>query len=389
MQRARSHRTSSPVCSLKNNAITNGGTKVRSFMYRLTKTIASLSYLLMIWLTWRWAHAGFDMTFSVGCLALSGLWLGLTVWQMNHLLRTYFDTLSRLQVVGPLALGLVLTGLAMHGSDTAPVQVLGLFSLLGWTAIYVHYRRARKQYEEVGHGPLPKGVLLNPRADKLRFGDIILTSGRIATTIHEAIGHGEIVVRHGGKMMSFSAYMEDGTVLNPIEQVATGDARQGHYIVMRQRVPWTEEELLLTEKLVDVMLAENKAWIAKTRAFRDNLCDRLHLPAWLKARVQKRFPITGYDWIGLFMGRRACDHWTCIAAVTELVWRMGRVMRWLGTGLLGLGTGLLDPIAPARFLSEPSLRLLTVEDDQASDATHTTSGGSGAGDGGQDIKCAC
>jgi hypothetical protein len=357
-------------------------------MYRISKTLTSLCYFLMVWLTWRWAHAGFDMTFTVGCLAMSGLWLGLTVWQMNHLLRTYFDTLSRLQVLGPTALGFVLTGLAMHGSDTAAVQVLGLFSLIGWTAVYVHYRRARKHFEEVGHGPLPKGVWLNPPAAALRPGDIILTSGRIATTIHEAVGHGEIVVRCGGKIMSFSAYMPDGTVLNPLEQVTAGEARSnGHYIVMRQRVPWTEEELLLTEKLVYVMLAENKAWIAKTRAFRDALCDRMHLPARLKAWVQKKFPITGYDWIGLFMGRRACDHWTCIAAVTELTWRMGRVMRWLGTGLLGLGTGLLDPIAPARFLSEPSLQLLTVTDKQAFEAAGGTTGGDTTDASG--IKCAC
>jgi hypothetical protein len=277
----------------------------------------------------------------------------------------------------------------LYNAHHPGVKVLALASLVGWAVVYVAYRFARKHYEEVGHGPLPAGVWLNPPAAALVPGDIILTSGRIATTIHQAVGHGEIVVMCGGKIMSFSAYMADGTVLNPLEQVATGEARNGHYIVMRQLVPWTAEELALTEKLVYVMLAENKAWIAKTRAFRDALCDRLHLPAWLKARVQKRFPITGYDWIGLFMGRRACDHWTCIAAVTELTWRMGRVMRWLGTGLLGLGTGLLDPIAPARFLSEPSLRLLKVEDKRAFAAAGGTTAGDMTDPNGTGIKCAC
>jgi len=359
-------------------------------MYRISKTVASLSYLLVVWLTWRWFHAGFDMTFSVGCLAISGLWLGLTVTQMSHLLRTYFDTLSRLQVLGPLTLGVILSGLALHSSHTLGIEALSAVSLVGWVIIYLLYRRARKHYAEVGHGPLPAGVWLNPEAAALLPGDIILTSGRIATTIHEAVGHGEIVVSIGGKPMSFSAYMADGAVLNPLEQVAAGEARSGgHYIVMRQRVPWTEEELLLTEKLVFSMLRENKEWIASTRATRDAICDWLHLSAGLKARVQKKFPITGYSWIGLYMGNRACDHWTCIAAVTELVWRMGRKMRWLGTGLLGLGTGLLDPIAPARFLSEPSLRLLTVDDKQAFEKGRTASGTPGPAGANPTVACAC
>jgi hypothetical protein len=33
----------------------------------------------------------------------------------------------------------------------------------------------------------------------------------------------------------------------------------------------------------------------------------------------------------------------------------------LGTGMLGLGTGLLDPLKADRLISEPTLRLIKVE----------------------------
>ena len=78
-------------------------------MYRIWKSVTSLSYFAMIWLTWHWAHGGFDMQFSFGCLLVSALWLGLTRLQMGHLLRTYFDILSRLQVILPTLLGVTLS----------------------------------------------------------------------------------------------------------------------------------------------------------------------------------------------------------------------------------------------------------------------------------------
>ncbi len=64
-------------------------------------------------------------------------------------------------------------------------------------------------------------------------------------------------------------------------------------------------------------------------------------------------------------GRRAPSHWTCIGACLELYSRLGVKTHHYGTGLLGLGTGLLDPIMPVRFLSDPAFVLLTEEDKKA------------------------
>jgi hypothetical protein len=61
------------------------------------------------------------------------------------------------------------------------------------------------------------------------------------------------------------------------------------------------------------------------------------------------------------MGRLAEDRWTCIGACLELYERLGVKTNTYGTGLLGFGTTLFDPIMPVRFLSDPAFRLLERE----------------------------
>lgn len=55
------------------------------------------------------------------------------------------------------------------------------------------------------------------------------------------------------------------------------------------------------------------------------------------------------------------DRWTCIGAWLELYQRLGVQTNAYGTGLLGFGTTLFDPIMPVRFLSDPFFRLLSRE----------------------------
>ena len=59
------------------------------------------------------------------------------------------------------------------------------------------------------------------------------------------------------------------------------------------------------------------------------------------------------------MGRLTQDRWTCIGACLELYRRLGVPTASYGTGLLGFGTTLFDPIMPVRFLSDPAFRLLS------------------------------
>ena len=256
------------------------------------------------------------------------------------------------------------------------MRIGGGVSLLFWGALYARYRRNKKLYKTQGHGPLPKGAAINPRWELLEPGDLILTSGRIATRLHESVGHGEIVLRMlDGVMMAFSSYMEKGTIFNPLQDVADQKTTRGHYIVMRPVQKWTDDESDLAARVALKMLEQNKRYIAQTTADRSELIGKLPVPGFVKRFLLGKLKVTGYDWLGLFTGRRAPDRWTCIGACMELCWRVGINIRWYGTGLLGLGTGLLDPIMPDRFLTDPAFRLITEDEVKAWEAAHGTESG--------------
>jgi hypothetical protein len=340
-------------------------------MFRFWKTAAAAANLFMIYITYRWFKHGFDMQFSASCLVLSGLWIAVTRAQMGYFLRTYFDTLSRLQVLLPLTLGVVLCGLAIFATDLLWLRGLALLSIAYWGVLYVRYRRNKKLYETQGHGPLPVGTWVNPPVESLQAGDLILTSGNMASRLQESVGHGEIVVNVGGTLKAFSSYMAKGVVMNELAGLTGALQKRGHYIILRPAVPWSVEEVELAGRIATAMYNENRQWVEETTAKRDRILARLPLPGLIKAKVVKIFSISGYDWTGLFTGRRVCNRWTCIGACIELWWRMGRTMRWLGTGMLGLGTGLLDPIMPARLLSDPAFRLLKEADKQAWEKQNT------------------
>jgi hypothetical protein len=57
---------------------------------------------------------------------------------------------------------------------------------------------------------------------------------------------------------------------------------------------------------------------------------------------------------------------TCVGSVQELLWRMGITLdHYFGTGLLGLGTTILDPVMPARFFNLKSYRMITEAEHKA------------------------
>ncbi|HEY9778365.1 MAG TPA: hypothetical protein V6C81_31675 [Planktothrix sp.] len=345
-------------------------------MLRITKTFSSLAYLLMIWLSWRWAHNGLDMQFSVGCLFVSGLWLALTRVQLHRLLRTYFDILSRLQMWLPISFGFILSVLAFLSAQHDLVKALAAGSAVGWTYVLIRFLINKKQFEKAGHGPVPKDTWINPPADALSRGTVVLTSGRIAARLLESVGHGEIVVqRPKAELTLFSSYMDRGTTIDDAHQTLQSQAAGGIYIACTPLEPWTDADNQLAWDIANAMLRENIAWKDGHNAWWSKTIEKLPVPKGLKPWLLKKTHATGYDWLGLYFGRRMCNRWTCIAACQELIWRMGRKMRWLGTGMLGLGTGILDPIMPDRFIAEPSYRLLTLADKVAYEARIATANG--------------
>src|SRR5262249_39824646 len=209
------------------------------------KCAYSLAYLSLIWLTWRWFKGSLDWGFAFGCVAISGMWLVLTRLQMRHAFKTYFDTLSRLQILIPAAIGLVVSGLAVYASHRLDVRAIAGLEFAWWGYIYWLYRRNRKQYKRQGHGPLPKGTWVNPPLEAIQPGDLILTSGRIANTVQESVGHGEVAIRlQDGSMGAFSSYMAKGAVINDLGWLTSRWLDKGeHYVIMRLSTPLTEQQV--------------------------------------------------------------------------------------------------------------------------------------------------
>lgn len=336
--------------------------------YRLVKSATSVIYFSLLYLTWLFFDGGLDIRFGLGAVIISGAWLIVTRMQIGHLLETYYDILSRLEVEIPLIMGMFLSGIAIFAALHESVKVLAAIEFVAWVNIAITYRRNRQKYEKQGHGPLPKGCWLSPPAEALMAGDLMLTSGRVATNLHESVGHGEMVVEEpDGEMKSFSSYMKDGLVLNPLNAITHSSAVTGYYIILRLRTPWTKEQKDRAAAIAHEMLLENAHWRDARNARRTKFIESLPLPKSWKDTLLVRTRASGYDWLGLFMGRLAKEHWTCIGACLELYRRLGITTNQYGTGLLGLGSTIFDPIMPVRFLSDPALRMLSTDDKKVFD----------------------
>ena len=328
--------------------------------YRLLKAGDTVAYLGLGWLTWRFLDDEIHWKLAVAAVGLSGAWLALTSVRMNHLLKTYFDVLSRLEVVVPFSLGAGLALFAVFDTRFLATRVLAGIEMAAWGLLLLRYRSNRQHFVRQGHGPVPTGCWLSPPVDALQPGDLILTSGMVAAGLRESVGHGETVVRaRDGTLLSFTCRMDQGALLHAAEEFLSGlRSRHGHYIVLRLREGLTREQGQRAEEIAREMIAENRAWCERANQRRRAVLARLPLPRGAKEWLIRRFHASGYDWLGLFMGRLAPHRWTCIGACLELYRRLGVKTSAYGTGLLGFGTTLFDPIMPVRFLSDPGFRLL-------------------------------
>jgi hypothetical protein len=331
--------------------------------YRILKAANTLAYVGMIWLTWRFVDGELHWRLAIGAAALSGCWLALTYVKTNHLLKTYFDVLSRVEFALPAAIGVLLALFALVRTHLDALRVLAGIELVAWACLVVLYRRNRVRYVRQGHGPLPTECWVSPPSGALRAGDLILASGRVAAGLRESVGHGETIVRMpDGSLGSFSSYMGRGVVLGSLDEFTERVRAHGHYIALRLREDMTPEQLERAAGIAREMLQENEHWREASNRQRRRLVEVLPIPRAWKRRLFALLRADGYDWLGLFMGRLAPHRWTCIGACLELYRRAGVRTNPYGTGLLGFGTTLLDPIMPVRFLSDPAFRPLSRRD---------------------------
>lgn len=332
-----------------------------SSYYTLIKAANTIGYFFLLHLTWRFITHRHDAELSAGCVILSGCWLILTRIKVDHLLQTYFDVLSRIELQLPVVLGLILGMVALIAHVYHPiVHVIAVGEMAFWVWIWALYRRNKAKFKEQGYGPVPINTWVNPPADVLQPGDLILTSGNIAKELHESVGHAEMVLTMpDGRKMLFSSYMDKGTCFHPIEEL-TGPSYKGHYVALHLKHPWSAQESAKATEIAEAMVALDRQWAAEENIRVSKRIDILPISEGWKAELRKFFHASGYDWFGTFMGRVADNRWTCIGACVELYQRMGVPINHYGTGLLGVGTTIFDPILPVRFLADPAFELITV-----------------------------
>jgi len=340
-----------------------------SLRYRLLKAGDTLAYLGLFWLTWRFLDDELHWRLAIGAVVLSGAWLTLTGARMNRLFTTYFDLLSRLEFVMPFALGTALSLFALLDTRLVATRAVAGVELAAWGLLFALYRRNRRRFVRQGHGPLPAGCWVSPPAAALQPGDLILTSGRVAAGLRESVGHGETVLRApDDRLVSFTSLMDHGALLHGVEELTSSLRRHGHFVVLRLREGLEPDQVRRAEEIAAQMIEENRRWAERVNRRRRAVIARLPLPEAWKQRLLRALHSSGYDWLGLFMGRLAENRWTCIGACLELYRRLGVRTGAYGTGLLGFGTTLFDPIMPVRFLSDPAFRLLTDEQRRDPDA---------------------
>ena len=329
--------------------------------YAFTKAANTVGYFAMLYLTWRFLTGHLDWQLANGCVVISACWLILTRIKADHLLQTYFDILSRMEMQLPVVTGFCLSAAALFSRAHPFDRYAAVAEIFGWIYIYWVYRVNQHKFKKQGFGPVPLNTWVSPPASALEAGDLILTSGNIAKQLHESVGHAEMVVEMpDGQLSLFSSYMDKGTRIHPLTDL-TGPGYKGHYVGLRLKAPWSAEQKVQATQIAEEMVETNRSWAAKENIKLDKVLNALPLPAGWKATLKDKLHVSGYDWFGTFMGRVAQDRWTCIGACIELYRRMGVPLNYYGTGLLGFGTTLFDPILPVRFLSDPALVLITKE----------------------------
>lgn len=330
--------------------------------YGWLKALNTLGYFSVIYLSWLFFTDRLSWHIPVGCVILNAGWLLITRIKISHLLQTFFDVLSRIETIVPIVCGLLVSVVVLISPALPIVHYIAIAQMLGWVGIYLRYRANRIYFERKGHGLVPRGTWINPPAEVMRPGDLILTSGNVAKLLHETVGHAETVLKMpDGSMKLFSSYMDRGAFLHDLD-VVTILHEHGDYILLHLNRPWTDEQSFKAAAIAEEMIADNQAWAANENRKYNALIDKLPLSLARKDTLRKWFHVTGYDWFGTFLGRRAPNRWTCIAAGLELYHRMGVETGMYGTGLLGFGTTIFDPIMPVRFLSDPAFRLVMEKD---------------------------
>lgn len=324
-------------------------------MNRIRRLVTFLSFLLSAGLIWFFSTNETGLGLSGSCLALSSVAIAVTFVQLSCLLRGYGSIYSRLQTLTAFVWGIGLSVVSLITAGTQLHLAASVVSLLVWGYAIWRFNVQKAKFVNVGSGPLRSDVWVSPPADALEAGDVLCTSGRVATWLKQSTGHTENVIPFDGRLQLFSSWFETGPCINEVSRICKPSDRN-HYVVLRRRVPLTSEQMVCMEREAKAMLEENKVFIARLKA------SRARMPRFLSNFLNRKFPATGYDWVGAYSGRLAKDHWTCTGVHLTLMQRCDIPTPKLGVGIFGFGTGLFDILNTEDLAQDRGLRYLTLAD---------------------------
>jgi len=308
-------------------------------MRPIRKLFTFVSHVLFYFLAVRFAlHMGQSHNLAAlacDCLILSGIFMILASSQFVHILRSYGNIFTRLMATEFLSWGLPLSVVAYAASDRPSIRVISAIQLLFWLYFAYRYQVNKARYEKQGCGPVPLDTCIKIPVQLPRPGDAIGTGGQMARLLHQGVAHTETVIPWEGRTMLFSSWFENGAFLNEVPRILKPDPKYPNYLLQR-RPAIRADQVELMEYVVRSMIAQNAAYVEKLKA------QRLGYPAFLRNYLDRKFPVTGYDWLGRYTGRRAPDHWTCNVVYLEVMRRSGVEVVRLGHGAAGLRTGWFD-----------------------------------------------
>lgn len=320
-------------------------------MRQLRKMFTFSLHILFYFLVYRFLLQPSGLALGFRLAILQGLLLVLVYSHFTHILRSYGNIFTRIMAMEAMVLGIPLSLAALYCGGEPGVAWLALASLALWGFFAYRYWRNTDRYEKQGCGPVPVDTCIKIPSELVRPGDAIGTGGAMAKLLRQGVAHTECVIPWEGKLMLFSSWFEEGACLNEVKRILKPDPKYPNYLLQR-RPPLTAEQTELMEFVARSMRAQNKLFIERIKARRERM------PAWLRQFHDKHFPVTGYDWVGRYTGRRAPDRWTCNVAYLEVMRRSCVDVVRLGHGAAGLRTGWFDFPNTEDLRGDPALHLV-------------------------------
>lgn len=320
-------------------------------MRQLRKMFTFSCHVLFYFLVYHFIFQPTSLEPADRLLVLSAVFLVLTYSHFVHILRSYGNVFTRILAAETLLWGVPLSAAALYLGGQEHVRPLAALSLGAWLFFAYRYEINKKRYEKQGAGPIPVDTCIKIPSELVRPGDAIGTGGAMAKLLRQGVAHTECVIPWEGKLMLFSSWFEEGAFLNDVKRILKPNPKYPNYLLQR-RPPLNAEQIELMEYVVRAMRAQNLAYRERLRARRERM------PTWLKNFMDKQFPITGYDWLGRYTGRRAPDRWTCNVAYLEVMRRTCVDVVRLGHGAAGLRTGWFDFPNTEDLRADPALHLV-------------------------------